>query len=138
MKNSIKELENIIKINFKNKRLLKQSLIHKSFNEKYNNEKLEFLGDRVIALVISQKLLPTKDGKGRVPACEVMISTTAIRNLIREDRIFQITSVIQSGGVEGMQTLDQDLQRLVTQGKIERKVAMEIADNPKLFKQNVL
>jgi len=88
--------------------------------------------------VISQKLLPTKDGKGRVPACEVMISTTAIRNLIREDRIFQITSVIQSGGVEGMQTLDQDLQRLVTQGKIERKVAMEIADNPKLFKQNVL
>jgi Tfp pilus assembly pilus retraction ATPase PilT len=46
--------------------------------------------------------------------------------------------VIQSGGVEGMQTLDQDLQRLVTQGKIERKVAMDIADNPKLFKQNVL
>ena len=88
--------------------------------------------------VISQKLLPTKDGKGRVPACEVMISSTAIRNLIREDRVFQITSVIQSGGVEGMQTLDQDLQRLVTQGKIERKVAMDIADNPKLFKQNVL
>ncbi|MDA9991730.1 type IV pilus twitching motility protein PilT [Candidatus Marinimicrobia bacterium] len=88
--------------------------------------------------VISQKLLPTKDGKGRVPACEVMISSTAIRNLIREDRVFQITSVIQSGGVEGMQTLDQDLQRLVSQGKIERKVAMEIADNPKLFKQNVL
>ena len=88
--------------------------------------------------VIAQKLLPTKDGKGRVPACEVMIATTAIRNLIREDRIFQISSVIQSGGVEGMQTLDQDLQRLVTQGKIERKVAMDIADNPKLFKQNVL
>ena len=88
--------------------------------------------------VIAQKLLPTKDGKGRVPACEVMVSTTAIRNLIREDRIYQIASVIQSGGVEGMQTLDQDLQRLVTQGKIERKVAMEIADNPKLFKQNVL
>ena len=88
--------------------------------------------------VIAQKLLPTKDGKGRVPACEVMISTTAIRNLIREDRIYQIGSVIQSGGVEGMQTLDQDLQRLVTQGKIERKVAIEIADNPKLLKQNVL
>ena len=88
--------------------------------------------------VIAQKLLPTKDGKGRVPACEVMIATTAIRNLIREDRIYQISSIIQSGGVEGMQTLDQDLQRLVTQGKIERKVAIEIADNPKLFKQNVL
>ena len=88
--------------------------------------------------VIAQKLLPTKDGKGRVPACEVMIATTAIRNLIREDRIYQISSIIQSGGVEGMQTLDQDLQRLVTQGKIERKVAIEIADIPKLFKQNVL
>jgi twitching motility protein PilT len=88
--------------------------------------------------VIAQKLLPTKDGKSRVPACEVMISTTAIRNLIREDRIYQIPSIIQSGGVEGMQSLDQDLQRLVTQGSIERKTAKGIAENPKLFAQNVL
>tara|TARA_B100000686_G_C16806134_1_gene990641 strand:- start:8707 stop:9759 length:1053 start_codon:yes stop_codon:yes gene_type:complete len=88
--------------------------------------------------VIAQKLLPTKDGKSRVPACEVMIATTAIRNLIREDRIYQIPSIIQSGGVEGMQSLDQDLQRLVSQGNIERKTARDIADNPKLFAQNVL
>tara|TARA_B100001971_G_scaffold144817_1_gene133972 strand:+ start:202 stop:1176 length:975 start_codon:yes stop_codon:yes gene_type:complete len=88
--------------------------------------------------VIAQKLLPTKDGKSRVPACEVMIATTAIRNLIREDRIYQIPSIIQSGGVEGMQSLDQDLQRLVTQGSIERKTAKGIAENPKLFAQNVL
>jgi len=88
--------------------------------------------------VIAQKLLPTKDGKSRVPACEVMISSTAIRNLIREDRIYQIPSIIQSGGVEGMQSLDQDLQRLVTQGSIERKTAKGIAENPKLFAQNVL
>ena len=88
--------------------------------------------------VIAQKLLPTKDGKSRVPACEVMIATTAIRNLIREDRIYQIPSIIQSGGVEGMQSLDQDLQRLVTQGSIERKTAKSIAENPKLFAQNVL
>ena len=88
--------------------------------------------------VIAQKLLPTKDGKSRVPACEVMIATTAIRNLIREDRIYQIPSIIQSGGVEGMQSLDQDLQRLVTQGSIERKIAKGIAENPKLFAQNVL
>ena len=88
--------------------------------------------------VISQKLLPTKDGQSRVPACEVMIATTAIRNLIREDRIYQISSIIQSGGVEGMQSLDQDLQRLVTKGKIERKAAQAIADNSKLFSQNVL
>ncbi len=88
--------------------------------------------------VIAQKLLPTKDGQSRVPVCEVMIATTAIRNLIREDRIYQISSIIQSGGVEGMQSLDQDLQRLVTKGKIERKAAQAIADNPKLFSQNVL
>ena len=57
MKSNTKKLENIIKVNFQNKELLNQSLTHKSFNEKYNNEKLEFLGDRVIGLVISKKLL---------------------------------------------------------------------------------
>ena len=57
MKNIIKKLENIIKVSFQNKNLLIQGLTHKSFDEKYNNEKLEFLGDRVIGLVISKKLL---------------------------------------------------------------------------------
>ena len=88
--------------------------------------------------VIAQKLLRTKDKKGRIPALEIMIATTAIRNLIREDRIYQIPSVMQAGGVEGMQTLDQDLQRLVSQGKIQRRAAAQIAENPKLFGSNVL
>jgi len=88
--------------------------------------------------VIAQKLLQTKDKKGRIPALEIMIATTAIRNLIREDRIYQIPSVMQAGGVEGMQTLDQDLQRLVSQGKIQRAAAAQIAENPKLFGSNVL
>ena len=57
MKNNLKKLESIIQINFKNKNLLIKSLTHKSFNEKDNNEKLEFLGDRVIGLVLSKKLL---------------------------------------------------------------------------------
>ncbi len=57
MKKYIKKIEDVIKINFKNKDLLIKSLTHKSFNEKYNNEKLEFLGDRVIGLVISNELL---------------------------------------------------------------------------------
>ena len=81
--------------------------------------------------VIAQKLLKTKDGKGRTPACEVMIANTAIRNLIREDRIYQIPSIIQSGGVDGMQSLDQDLQRLVSKGEIERKMAESIAEKPR-------
>ena len=88
--------------------------------------------------VIAQKLLQTKDKKSRIPALEIMIATTAIRNLIREDRIYQIPSVMQAGGVEGMQTLDQDLQRLVSQGKIQRTAAAQIAENPKLFGSNVL
>tara|TARA_S200000501_G_scaffold316557_1_gene309517 strand:+ start:1999 stop:2664 length:666 start_codon:yes stop_codon:yes gene_type:complete len=57
MKINTKIIEKNIKINFNNKKLLIQSLTHKSFNEKYNNEKLEFLGDRVIGLVIAKKLL---------------------------------------------------------------------------------
>ena len=88
--------------------------------------------------VIAQKLLQTKDKKGRIPALEIMIATTAIRNLIREDRIYQIPSVMQAGGVEGMQTLDQDLQRLVSQGKIQRAAAAQIAEHPRLFGSNVL
>ena len=57
MKTNFKKIEKILKIIFKNKDLLEKSLIHKSFDETNNNEKLEFLGDRVIGLVISKKLL---------------------------------------------------------------------------------
>ena len=57
MKSNLKKLEEIIKINFKDKKLLLKSITHKSFNEKNNNEKLEFLGDRVIGLAISKKLI---------------------------------------------------------------------------------
>ena len=57
MKNLQKELEKIISYNFRNKDLLKQSLIHKSFDNTNNNEKLEFFGDRVLGLIISKKLI---------------------------------------------------------------------------------
>ena len=57
MKYNYKQIEKILKINFNNKKLLIRSLIHKSFNKNENNEKLEFLGDRVIGLIISEKLL---------------------------------------------------------------------------------
>ena len=57
MKQNLKQIEKELKINFKNKHLLSKSLIHKSFDKNHNNEKLEFLGDRVIGLVISKKLL---------------------------------------------------------------------------------
>ena len=63
--------------------------------------------------VISQTLLKTKDGSGRVAAHEIMIGTPAIRNLIRENKVAQMYSSIQTGQQHGMQTLDQNLQELV-------------------------
>ena len=61
------------------------------------------------------------------------MATSAVKNLIREDKIYQIPSILQAGGTEGMQTLDQDLQRLLMQGNILRDDAIQIADNPEVF-----
>jgi Tfp pilus assembly pilus retraction ATPase PilT len=63
--------------------------------------------------VISQTLCKTKDGQGRVAAHEIMIGTSAIRNLIREAKVAQMYSTIQTGNSVGMQTLDQNLTDLV-------------------------
>ncbi len=63
--------------------------------------------------VISQALCKTKDGNGRVAAHEIMIGTSAIRNLIREAKVAQMYSAIQTGSNVGMQTLDQNLTELV-------------------------
>ncbi|MDF7675349.1 type IV pilus twitching motility protein PilT [Neisseriaceae bacterium ESL0693] len=80
--------------------------------------------------VISQTLLKTKDGQGRVAAHEIMISTSAVRNLIRENKIAQLGSMIQTGQKYGMQTLDQCLQRLVREGKVSLEVARSKASSP--------
>ncbi len=87
--------------------------------------------------VIAQKLLITKDGKGRVPACEILVANSAVKNLIREDKIYQIPSLVQQSSHEGMQTLDQDLQRLVGQGIVLRETALEIADDPEKFEKGI-
>jgi len=83
--------------------------------------------------VISQTLMKTSDGKGRVAAHEIMLGTPAVRNLIRENKLAQIVSVMQTGQREGMQTLDMCLQTLVKQRKITQDTAMEKAQNKKLF-----
>ncbi|MED5387614.1 MAG: type IV pilus twitching motility protein PilT [Pseudomonadota bacterium] len=79
--------------------------------------------------VISQTLMK-KNGGGRVAAHEIMIGTPAIRNLIREDKVAQMYSAIQTGGALGMQTLDQCLQGLVQKGVVSREVAREKAKSP--------
>jgi twitching motility protein PilT len=83
--------------------------------------------------VVAQTLLPLKDGNGRVPALEIMIANAAVKNLIREEKTYQIPSVIQSGTKEGMQSLDQSLYNHVMNGLLDRTVAEQVADNPKMF-----
>lgn len=80
--------------------------------------------------VISQTLLKTKDGNGRVAAHEIMISNPAVRNLIRENKIAQINSTLQTGQKFGMQTLDQCLQQLVRENRISIDVARAKAVSP--------
>ena len=87
--------------------------------------------------VIAQKLLQTRNQDGRVPACEIMVANPAIRNLIREDKIYQIPTIIQAGAQEGMHTLDQDLQRLIQKGNIDKDTAIKIADNPEIFEKGI-
>ncbi|HKM14575.1 MAG TPA: type IV pilus twitching motility protein PilT [Marinospirillum sp.] len=82
--------------------------------------------------VISQALLK-KQGGGRVAAHEIMIATPAIRNLIRDDKIAQMYSAIQTGATYGMQTLDQALKQLLNQGLISPEVAREQAKQPENF-----
>ena len=79
--------------------------------------------------VISQTLLK-KNGGGRVAAHEIMIGTPAIRNLIREDKIAQMYSAIQTGQGIGMQTLDQNLKQLLSQGLVSIEEARKKAANP--------
>ncbi|HNJ74028.1 MAG TPA: ATPase, T2SS/T4P/T4SS family, partial [Pseudomonadales bacterium] len=82
--------------------------------------------------VISQTLLK-RVGGGRVAAHEIMLATPAIRNLIREDKIAQMYSAIQTGGGMGMQTMDQSLRNLLQKGLITRQAAREKAKQPDAF-----
>ncbi len=83
--------------------------------------------------VISQALLKTKDGTGRVAAHEIMIGTPALRNLIREAKVAQMYSAIQTGQSLGMQTIDQCLTDLVKRNLIMSSEAKKYANNKDMF-----
>jgi twitching motility protein PilT len=80
--------------------------------------------------VVTQQLLPTADGSGRVVACEVLVPNPAVRNLIREGKTHQIYSVLQTGSSAGMQTMDSALATLVRQGVISQKLAESRSTTP--------
>ncbi|WP_298830414.1 type IV pilus twitching motility protein PilT [uncultured Planococcus sp.] len=77
----------------------------------------------IIKAVISQRLLPTSDGKGRVAATEIMISNPAIANLIRSEKVHQIPNVILTNRASGMHMMETSVQELLKKGKITREIA---------------
>ncbi|MDA0327513.1 MAG: type IV pilus twitching motility protein PilT [Gemmatimonadetes bacterium] len=87
--------------------------------------------------VIAQVLLRAKDGKSRMAAWEIMVGTSAIGNLIRENKIHQIPSIIQTGKKDGMQLLDQHILEFLMSGKISAEEAYMKANNKQAFLQHL-
>src|SRR5438876_1437299 len=91
----------------------------------YQQQQIRVQLSTTIQGVITQQLLQTFDGKGRVCCSEVMVATPAIRNLIREGKVHQIYSAMQAGGRYGMRTMDQALATLVNSGKVSLELARD-------------
>ena len=85
--------------------------------------------------IVTQTLLPTADGSGRCVAVEVLIPSPAVRNLIREGKTHQIYSALQTGGAQGMQTMDSSLAALVRSGQITRQLAEQRSTTPEELKR---
>ncbi|MBU5426691.1 type IV pilus twitching motility protein PilT [Tissierella pigra] len=92
----------------------------------------------VVQAIISQQLLPKADGSGRTAAFEVMVATSAIRNLIREEKIHQIDTAIQTGAKFQMQTMDNSLLDLYKKGLITKEIALMQAINQDNIKKYII
>ena len=90
----------------------------------------------VLRAVVSQQLVPTKDGNV-TPAFEIMVANTAIRNLIREEKTYQIDSVLASSGKLGMRTMDQSLFALVKEGTVDHEIALQHAIHPEALRNRL-
>lgn len=91
----------------------------------------------VIESVISQQLIPTSDGKGRVAAFEVMHANHAVRNLIREGKSHQLSSVMQTNRRVGMITMDEAIAQLYYEGRIDRDMAIQFAQNSETMQSKI-
>jgi len=85
--------------------------------------------------VISQQLLPTKGKPGRVAALEILVNTPAVSNLIRQGKLDQLETAMQSGGNLGMQTMDSALMKLVSEGQVAGREAYQQANNKSKFER---
>ena len=97
-------------------------------------EQIRSMVSESLRAVVSQRLVPTADGNGRVPALEILVNNKAIGNLIRENKTFQIFSILQTGASQGMCLLDESLNQLVAAGTITRDAALEHCDDAKRIK----
>lgn len=105
------------------------------FPEGARNQIRQQLADSIQA-VVAQQLIPTADGKSRAAAVEVLLSTPAVRNLIRDGKEYQLYTTMQTSRSMGMQTMDQALANLYHSGKITRKMAlMRCVDRVELERQ---
>ena len=89
----------------------------------------------VLRGVITQQLLPLATGQGRCAATEILVGTDAVSNLIREDKCFQIPTLLQSGAALGMHSLNADLARLAAEGRITRDAALRCATDKRDLEQ---
>jgi twitching motility protein PilT len=80
--------------------------------------------------IVTQTLVPTLDGRARVAACEILLPDDAVRNLIRQGKVEQMYSVMQTGSNKGMQTLEQALVDLISRGIVSQDVAMARSSRP--------
>jgi twitching motility protein PilT len=80
--------------------------------------------------VVTQALMPTADGRGRVPAVEILFPDDAVRNLIRQAKVEQVYSIMQTGTARGMMTLEQSLAELVLRGVIGQEIALARSSRP--------
>jgi len=99
------------------------------FPHEQQNQVRAMFSESILA-VVTQNLLKTKDGKGRVAALEIMIGTPAVRNLIREGKVAQLFGMMQTGKQFGMQTMDSTLADLCKQGVVSKETVMPYLTNP--------
>ncbi len=97
-------------------------------------EQIRNMVSESLRAVVSQRLVPTADGTRRVPALEILVNNMAIGNLIRENKTFQIFSILQTGQAQGMCLLDDSLNALIAEGTVTKEEALLYCDDPKRIK----
>ena len=100
----------------------------------YQQDQIRIQLSMSLVAVIAQQLLPAKDNAGRIAVREIMINTPAVANLIRENKIAQLKTVIQTSSDDGMMTMDQSLKELLKDNKISREIAEQYATSPSALK----